>query len=103
MGITTVIPFGTFYALALAALLFADPVYGLAVGATYGVARALPVLVASGAIAARANREENPHDTALIVTTRVLAWRGLTRTANGLAEAGFGTLAIATAVLTLWP
>lgn len=100
MGLTTVIPFGTFYALALAALLFADPAYGLALGGVYGLARALPIVVASGAIV-REGRE-SPHDSALAITIRVLDWRGSTRTVNGLAEAGFGVMAIATGVFASW-
>jgi cytochrome c biogenesis protein CcdA len=50
LGVTTFVPFATFYSLLVSAA-YLGPIPGLLVGAAYGLGRAVPVWVASIAIA----------------------------------------------------
>ncbi|MBI2766532.1 MAG: hypothetical protein HYX53_11560 [Chloroflexi bacterium] len=54
LGVSTVVPYASFYLLLFGALLL-GPTAGIAIGASYGFARALPVPIASAAILAGAD------------------------------------------------
>ncbi len=47
MGVTTVIPYASFYVVPLAAFMLAQPEFGCWLGTAYGLSRALPVALAS--------------------------------------------------------
>jgi hypothetical protein len=101
LGITTVVPFASFYSLALWAVLSANAEYAVALGLAYGVARALPVLLA-GVVLAPRRRVPDPRAT----VARIAEWglrRGrFARRANGLADAALAGIAIAAAAVTAW-
>lgn len=92
-GVTTVVPFGTFYLVIALALVAADLEYGLALGSTYGLARALPVLGASLIMASHRDRGrmfQVGGDLAL----RINGGRRVAHLLNGLAAAGFAAASI---------
>lgn len=71
----------------------ADPYYGLAVGATYGFARAVPLLMSGFALLGRPDSRPDP---ARLLRTRLL-WQPL----NGIALILFGGLLLQSLAVTL--
>jgi sulfite exporter TauE/SafE len=99
LGVTTVVPFGTFYAVGAWALLAAGPGYGAALGAAYGLARALPVLGVSLVMVSH-RRRATAFDTGSELALRIADSRRAAHVISGLADAAFAGAAVATLVLT---
>jgi hypothetical protein len=98
MGVTTVIPFGSFYLIAGCAFLAGDPLYSLGLGVAYGAARAFPVLGTSYLVG-RSDRQSTWQVTS-VLTDQINAWEGHARWLNAVAA---GIFAGAAATLAAWP
>lgn len=92
VGVLTAIPFAGYFILLGWLASVADPYYGVGVGAAYGFARAVPVLVAGSA---QVRTPEFSPDPLTLLRTRLL-WQPL----NGLALALFAALLVQALLVT---
>ncbi|MGH2534194.1 MAG: sulfite exporter TauE/SafE family protein [Thermomicrobiales bacterium] len=101
LGVTTVIPFGTYYAMAAGALLVGDILYAVGVGVAYGLGRALPVLVV-GAALVYPHHAATPRVVTTQITEKILGSRRTAHLVNGLVGASFAGATAITVAVSLW-
>lgn len=102
LGVTTVIPFESFYLLLAWALCATSPVYGLVLGIVYGLSRALPVVGASAVLVRMNDHYVHPRLAVPIVAERLLARAGLVRELNGFAGLFFLSTVAAAIGIAAW-
>lgn len=98
-GVTTIIPFTTFYIVGIWAALIGEPSYGAALGLSYGVARALPVILASGALAR--SHPNSPRVAVSRIAEALASREGMLYMINGTALAVVAGATFSTILLTV--
>jgi hypothetical protein len=101
IGLTTSIPFYTYFIVLLWTILQGDPVYGLIVGVVYGFARALPVLIAGAWVKGQVD-SPTPYDAAGRVTDYILAGRRSVQSLTGTLGVVFAAALLSAYVVTPW-
>lgn len=101
LGVTTIIPYASFYIALSWAFLSGNPLYGILAGIVYGGVRAAPVLAASGHIA-RQPDSARVHEDAKAIADRILACRAMTFPINAVADMIFVASASLAVAAALW-